>query len=113
MRLAVGRAANLADGTCKAVVVPAAPPDAFLADAAGDRKVALCRVGGKTHAVTNVCPHQGGPLGEGYMEGATLTCPWHGWRFDVTTGRSTSHPEITIPSYPVTQEGDQLFLEVP
>lgn len=113
MRIAVGQAANLADGTCKAAPVPDAPLGAFLADAAGEQKVALCRVGGAVHAVTNVCPHQGGPLGEGYMEGAVLTCPWHGWRFDVTTGRSTSHPEITIPSYRVTQDGEALFIEVP
>ena len=113
MRIDVGPAADLAEGSSCAVAVPEAPAAALLPDAAGERKVALCRVGGRPYAVTNVCPHLGGPLAEGYLEGPVLTCPWHGWRFDVTTGRSTSHPEISIPTYRLSDDGGRLQLEVP
>ena len=49
--------------------------------------VAIANVDGSLHAIDGLCPHQGGPLGTGTLCGSTLTCPWHGWQFDVTTGR--------------------------
>jgi len=54
---------------------------------ADGRMVAIANVGGTLHAIDGLCPHQGGPLGTGELCGAVLTCPWHGWQFDVTTGR--------------------------
>jgi len=52
------------------------------------REIALFNVDGRFHAIDNVCCHAGGPLGEGMLRGAVVTCPWHSWQFDVTTGRS-------------------------
>jgi nitrite reductase/ring-hydroxylating ferredoxin subunit len=49
--------------------------------------VAIANVDGTLHAIDGLCPHQGGPLGTGELCGTVLTCPWHGWQFDVTTGR--------------------------
>ena len=46
-------------------------------------------VGGTFYAVENSCPHQGGPLAEGWIEGPIVTCPWHAWCFDVRTGKMT------------------------
>jgi len=63
------------------------PPGASIERLAGDRMVAVANVDGIFHALDGLCPHQGGPLGTGVLCGATLTCPWHGWQFDVTTGR--------------------------
>jgi nitrite reductase/ring-hydroxylating ferredoxin subunit len=51
------------------------------------RMVAIANVDGTLHAIDGLCPHQGGPLGTGGLCGTVLTCPWHGWQFDVTTGR--------------------------
>ena len=48
--------------------------------------VALFNVDGRFHAVSNRCPHRGGPLGQGFVDGAEVSCPWHNWTFDVTTG---------------------------
>ena len=64
---------DLQPGECKTVAV-------------GERELALFNVGGKFYATDNVCPHRGGPLGEGTLDGNVVTCPWHGWRFDVCTG---------------------------
>ena len=48
------------------------------------RVIALFNVDGTFYALDGVCPHQGGPLGQGTLEGCIVTCPWHGWQFDVT-----------------------------
>ena len=45
--------------------------------------IALANVGGKLYAINNVCLHRGGPLGEGELGGQVVTCPWHGWQYDV------------------------------
>ena len=53
---------------------------------AGDRTLALTRVGDRYGALDNHCPHQGGPLGEGSIEKGLLRCPWHGYDYDPLTG---------------------------
>ena len=63
------------------------PPGSSIERVAGGRMVAIVNVDGTLHALDGLCPHQGGPLGTGELCGTTLTCPWHGWQFDVTTGR--------------------------
>jgi nitrite reductase (NADH) small subunit len=63
------------------------PPGASIERVADGRMVAIANVSGTYHAIDGLCPHQGGPLGTGALCGTTLTCPWHGWQFDVTTGR--------------------------
>lgn len=63
------------------------PPGSSIERVAGDRMVAIVNVEGRYHAIDGLCPHQGGPLGTGTLCGTVLTCPWHGWQFDVTTGR--------------------------
>jgi nitrite reductase (NADH) small subunit len=63
------------------------PPGTSIERLAGGRMVAVANVDGGLHALDGLCPHQGGPLGTGRLCGAVLTCPWHGWQFDVTNGR--------------------------
>ncbi|MFM8734313.1 MAG: Rieske (2Fe-2S) protein [Pirellulales bacterium] len=63
------------------------PPGGSIERVAAGRMVAVANVDGTLHAIDGLCPHQGGPLGTGALCGTTLTCPWHGWQFDVTTGR--------------------------
>jgi nitrite reductase/ring-hydroxylating ferredoxin subunit len=70
------------------------PPGQSIERVAGERIVALANVGGTFHAIDGLCPHQGGPLGTGGLCGAVLTCPWHGWQFDVATGRHQSSANV-------------------
>ncbi len=74
--------------------------------------VAVFNVNGQFHAVDNTCPHRGGPLGEGSLDGATVTCPWHGWQFDVTTGSSPVNPMARIQKYQVKVEGEDLYIDL-
>ena len=75
--------------------------------------IALFNVDGTFRAIENACCHRGGPLSEGELTGATVTCPWHGWRFDVTTGSTLRNSEIAVPTYRVEVRGDEVFVELP
>lgn len=77
----------------------------------GGRTVALFNVGGRFYAVDNACPHRGGPLGDGDLDGPVVTCPWHGWRWDVTTGANVNNPAVRVGCYPVTVEQGELFVD--
>lgn len=80
------------------------PPGASLERVVGDRIVALFNVDGVWHAIDGLCPHQGGPLGKGRLCGEVLTCPWHGWQFDVTTGRHRLSPTVVQSRFEVREE---------
>jgi len=77
------------------------PPGASIERVAGERMVALANVDGSLHALEGLCPHQGGPLGTGRLCGTILTCPWHGWQFDVVTGRHQISPTVRQPVHEV------------
>jgi nitrite reductase/ring-hydroxylating ferredoxin subunit len=79
----------------------------------GGKTIALANVAGKFHAIANDCLHQGGPLGEGELDGAVVTCPWHGWQFDLTDGKIVQ--DRTAPGvacYEVRVEGDEVLVNV-
>ncbi len=80
---------------------------------AGRLEVALFNLDGDFHALTNQCPHVGGPLGEGRLEGKVIECPWHCWGFDVTTGGCTTFEGAEAARYDVRVEGDDLQVRVP
>ncbi len=77
------------------------------------RLVALFNVGGVIYATDGTCPHAGGPLGAGSLEGPVVTCPWHAWQFDVTTGRNQYNPVCVLERYDVKIEGDEILLALP
>ena len=76
------------------------------------RIYALFNVGGTIHAIDGICPHQGGPLADGALEGTMVTCPWHGWQFDVCTGKTPLGPKIKQAVYDVKVEGDDVLVSV-
>ena len=76
------------------------------------RSLALFNVDGKYYCTDNTCLHRGGPLGEGLIEGATVTCPWHGWQYDVSTGRCKTNPAAQISTYEVRVQGDDLLVGI-
>jgi len=76
------------------------------------KQIAIFNVAGRFCAIENVCPHRGGPVGEGDLEGTVVTCPWHGWQFDVTTGASPVNPAATIKKFNCKVEGSDILVEV-
>lgn len=79
----------------------------------GGRCVAVFNVAGRFHAIDNVCAHQRGPLAEGELDGCVVTCPWHGWTYDVTTGVSPEDPGIRVQHFDVTIAGSDLLVVLP
>jgi len=69
------------------------------------KTLAIFNVDGTFHAIDNTCIHRGGPLGEGDLEGSVVTCPWHGWQYDVTTGACVANPVAKVERYEVKVEG--------
>ncbi len=79
---------------------------------AGENTIALFNADGKFFAIDNTCMHMGGPLGEGFLDEHVVTCPWHGWRYDVKTGQSMNIPTIKVKKYNVKVQGSEVFVEV-
>jgi nitrite reductase (NADH) small subunit len=77
------------------------------------RVYALFNIEGVISAIDGICPHQGGPLAEGHLHGTTVTCPWHGWQFDVQSGTTPMGPKIKQPVYEVKLEGQEVLVAVP
>ena len=74
----------------------------------GDREVAVFNVEGTHYAIENACPHQGGPLAEGFIEGPIVTCPWHAWCFDVRDGAMTLGGMTSVDAFDVQIEGSMI-----
>ncbi|WP_417393358.1 Rieske (2Fe-2S) protein [Gimesia sp.] len=102
----MGKKIRIADLTA----VPEGQAGEFVAE---DRIIALYHVDGAYYAMDGVCPHAGGPLGEGALTGNIVTCPWHGWQFDVTTGKHCLNERLCHPTYSVFVEEDGIYIELP
>lgn len=72
---------------------------------------AVFNVGGEFHVLDNTCVHRGGPLGEGDLEGEVVACPWHGWEYNVKTGKCLNNPSGEVKVYPVRVEGGEIQIE--
>ena len=75
------------------------------------KTVALANVEGTFYAIDSVCLHRGGPLGQGVMTGKIVTCPWHGWEYDVTSGKVAMNPAVGVNCYKLEVRGEDIFVE--
>ncbi len=93
----VGAAADIAPGKSAVVQV--------------DRtEVAVFNAGGTVYALENMCPHQGASLAEGWIEGTTITCPWHAWCFNLPDGSMTLGAWATVDSFDVKVEDGRVWV---
>ena len=81
------------------------------ADAQGTA-ICLARINGQFAALDNLCPHRQGPLGQGWVEGQAVVCPWHSWAFNVHTGQADFPPGERVAVFPVRIEGDAILIEI-
>ena len=95
-----GRADEIPPGSSKVVQV-------------NEHVVAIFNLEGTLYAIDNTCPHQGGPLGEGYLEDSgAVSCPWHAWNFDVRTGVSPIDPDVRVRTFPLKVVDGEIILEI-
>ena len=69
--------------------------------------------GGRFFATSPRCPHEEGPLAEGWLEGDVVVCPWHGYDFDLATGRCRVDEDLAVAVYPVRVRGTTIEVDVP
>lgn len=74
------------------------------------KEIAIFNIDSQFYALENVCPHQGGPLGEGDIEDSCVTCPWHGWQFDIKTGNCVNMPGEEATKIAIEVDGDSIYL---
>lgn len=75
--------------------------------------IAVFNAQGVFHAMDGICPHAGGPLAKGALTGTVVTCPWHGWQFDVASGRHCLNVLLTHPAFEVILEDGEIWVELP
>lgn len=78
----------------------------------GDRQICIANAGGELSAMDNVCPHRGGPLGQGILEDGKLICPWHAWAFDVKTGVAVHSPQAKVDVYEIKVAGEDVLVKL-
>jgi nitrite reductase (NADH) small subunit len=114
-RMKVGRVEDIPPGTCQIV-------------SDDKRSIGVFNVKGEFHALLNVCPHGGAPLCKGRVsgmpeatgprsvdwtrEGEILICPWHGWEFDIATGRTVTEPVMRVGRYSVIVEDGFVYVQL-
>jgi nitrite reductase (NADH) small subunit len=78
---------------------------------AGGKQIAVFNCEGRFYGTQNACPHRGGPLADGLLEGTVLSCPWHGYEFDVTSGECHTNPKTPIKTFAVKVEGNAVLVD--
>ncbi len=79
-----------------------------------DEPYAICNVNGRITAMYGICPHAGGPLGQGRIgESGRLVCPYHEWEFDCATGQNAVLQSIAVPIFPVKIVGGDVLADLP
>jgi nitrite reductase/ring-hydroxylating ferredoxin subunit len=96
----VGTVDEIADGSRKIVTIDGV-------------SIGVFHHNGEWIALRNYCLHAGGPVATGALEGDTLICPWHGFRYRVTTGELLIDPALKLDRYKLDIRGDQIFLKAP
>jgi nitrite reductase (NADH) small subunit/3-phenylpropionate/trans-cinnamate dioxygenase ferredoxin subunit len=77
------------------------------------RHIALFRLGDEFFALDNLCLHRGGPICEGFIDHQdVVTCPWHGWSYEVRTGTMVQDPRVGLSKHEIRIDGDQIFVRL-
>ncbi len=74
--------------------------------------IAVFKKGGRFYAISNICPHKGASLVEGYVEGNVVTCPWHAWQFDISSGVCQNVPAMTQKCFAVKIHEEDILLDL-
>jgi nitrite reductase (NADH) small subunit len=94
------------------IAVASLPPGQAAEVTVDGQTVAVFNVDGTFHALAGRCPHRGGPLGQGFLDGSQVSCPWHNWTFDVTTGENVASADLKVPRYEMRVENGQVYVRL-
>ena len=88
------------------------PSGACISAEVHGEKIAIYNVDGDIFAINSTCPHEGGPLERGRLDGYSVTCPWHLWTFDIRTGQWDADPSVCIQRYQVQVKEEKVFIDL-
>jgi len=88
------------------------PPGTTAIVQVDEQAIAIANVDGEFYAMQNACMHLKGPLGDGRLEGSVLSCPWHGWQYDVRTGKNEFDHAIRLETYQVRVEDGEVKVAI-
>jgi nitrite reductase/ring-hydroxylating ferredoxin subunit len=89
------------------------PPETVLEVMVAGEPYAVCHAGGAIRALSGICIHRGGPLGQGQIHDGRVVCPYHLWEFDCATGEYDYDPTKRVPTFEVKVEDGDIYLQVP
>jgi nitrite reductase/ring-hydroxylating ferredoxin subunit len=89
----------------------ALPPGSVMEVVLGEDSYAICNREGELHALGGICPHAGGPIGQGTMQDASVVCPWHEWSYNCATGENDFDPAVKLDKFAIKVEGDDILLD--
>ena len=89
----------------------ALPPGSVMEVILGEDTYAVCNHNGELHALSGICAHAGGPIGQGALQDGVVICPWHEWAYDCRTGENDFDPSIKLDRFAVKTEGDDILLD--
>ncbi|QDT04293.1 Anthranilate 1,2-dioxygenase ferredoxin subunit [Rubripirellula lacrimiformis] len=95
----VAQASEIADGEAIEVVV-------------GEQILAIFRSDGQWFAMDGMCAHQGGPIAQGKVADGCVTCPWHGWQYDLATGIQTINRQPLMQTFPIREVDGTIEVEL-
>ncbi len=75
-----------------------------------EREIALFNFGGEVYATSDMCPHRGASLAEGFLDAGKVFCPWHCFDFNLETGECATVPSLRVQTYEVKIEGGEVFV---
>ena len=101
------------DGFVRVAAVDELREDGGIQRTVDDREVGLFKLDGEVCAIDGICPHVGGPLGEGFVDGGTVSCPLHGWPFDLRTGQCTTNSRAKVDCFETKVEAGEVFVRLP
>ena len=95
----------------KVAALSSLPPGSVTEVTLGENSYAICNVNGELHALDGICPHAGGPLGQGNVQDNMVICPWHEWAYDCRTGENDFDPAVKLDLFPVKADGDDILID--
>jgi len=76
------------------------------------QEILLVNIKGTIYACENECPHQGSPMNSGLVKDGTISCPRHGYRFNLADGSCSDYPDYTLRTYPVQLSGEDILIDL-
>src|SRR3974390_630850 len=95
----------------KVATLAALTPGTLMEAVVGDNSYAVCNVNGEVHALDGICPHAGGPLGQGALHGDVIVCPWHAWEYNCRTGVCVADEDLKLEMIAVKVEDGNVLID--